>query len=163
LHHAYTFGSKALPAPQATLMKTIVEGVFSGHLPWRLVYCGSGAAACGMLLGANGLAFGIGVYLPLSTMMPMYVGGCVRALVDRVRRDQPVGESDGGVLAASGLVAGEGLAGVVVAAMVAAHVIDKDQKPYFSTETHAGQAVISCVVILICGFLWWACRAKNNK
>ncbi len=160
LHHAYTFGGKALPAPQATLMKTIVEGAFSGHLPWRLVTSGGGAAICGMLLGANGLAFGIGVYLPLSTMMPMYVGGCVRALVDHTRRDRPVGESDTGVLAASGLVAGEGLGGVVVAGLVAMHLIDKDHKVYLGGCT--AQAAVAFIALVICSFLWWACRAKND-
>jgi putative OPT family oligopeptide transporter len=160
LANAYGFGVKALPAPQATLMKTIVEGVFSGHLPWRLVFCGCGAAICGMLLGANGLAFGIGVYLPLSTMMPMYVGGCVRALVDRARRGRSVGESDTGVLAASGLVAGEGLAGVLVAGLVALRVIDKDHKPYL--DGRIGLVAGGLVALLICGFLWRACRAKKD-
>ena len=161
LHHAYTFGGKALPAPQATLMKTIVEGVFSGHLPWRLVFSGCGAAICGMLLGANGLAFGIGVYLPLSTMMPMFVGGCVRALVDHTRRDRPVGESDAGVLAASGLVAGEGLAGVVVAGLVAMQ--PRRQGPRRDLLGRLdGQAAVGFLTLLICGFLWWACRTKSN-
>jgi hypothetical protein len=93
--------------------------------------------------------------------MPMYVGGCVRALVDRSRRGRPIGESDTGVLAASGLVAGEGLAGVVVAGLVALHVIDKDHKVYL--DGPAGQAAGGLVALLIGGFLWWACRAKNNK
>jgi putative OPT family oligopeptide transporter len=161
LGKVYGFGGKSLPAPQATLMKTIVEGVFSGHLPWRLVFSGGGTAICGMLLGANGLAFGIGVYLPLSTMMPLYVGGCVRALVERSRRGRPIGESDTGVLAASGLVAGEGLAGVLVAGLVAANVIDKDHPVRLPGDI--GQVAGSVVALLICGFLWWACRAKSNE
>jgi putative OPT family oligopeptide transporter len=160
LARAYGFGEKALPAPQATLMKTIVEGVFSGQLPWRLVFSGGGAAICGMLLGANGLAFGIGVYLPLATMMPMYVGGCVRALVDRSRRGRPMGESDAGVLAASGLVAGDGLAGVFVAGMVAVHLIDKEHEVYLGGRI--AQAAVGLIALLLCGFLWWACRAKND-
>ena len=157
----YAWRRRAAGLQATAYMKTIVEGAFSGHLPWRLVTSGGGAAICGMLLGANGLAFGIGVYLPLSTMMPMYVGGCVRALMDRTRRDRPVGESDTGVLAASGLVAGEGLAGVVVAGLVAMHLIDKDHKVFL--EGPIGQAAVSLVALLICGFLWWACRAKNDS
>jgi putative OPT family oligopeptide transporter len=163
LSQAYEFGSESLPAPQATLMKTIVEGVFSGQLPWRLVYSGAGAAICGMLLGANGLAFGIGVYLPLSTMMPMYVGGCVRALVDYTRRGRPVGESDTGVLAASGLVAGEGLAGVLLAGLVAAHKIDKDKEPLLAKLHWTGQTGVAVLALMICVFLWWACRTKSNE
>ncbi len=161
LHNVYEFGGKELPAPQATLMKTIVEGVFSGHLPWRLVFSGCGAAICGMLLGANGLAFGIGVYLPLATMAPIYVGGCVRAIVDRARRGRPIGENDAGVLAASGLVAGEGLAGVLVAGLVAMNVIAKDH-PARLADAY-GQPAVVVLAMLICGFLWRACRAKNDS
>ena len=119
LGKAYTFGSPELPAPQATLMKTIIEGVLAGTLPWHLVLTGVGVATTAMLAGVNGLAFAIGVYLPLASMAPIFVGGCVRGLVD-LRRTP--GESEdlasAGTLAASGLVAGEGLAGVAVAVLV---------------------------------------------
>ena len=86
LGHAYEFGSREIPAPQATLMKTIIEGVLSGALPWDLVLTGAGLAIGAMLCGVSGLAFAIGVYLPLATMAPLYVGGCVRALVERNAR-----------------------------------------------------------------------------
>ena len=76
-----------------------------------------------MLCGVSGLAFAIGVYLPLATMSPLYVGGCVRALAERGRPPAAAGGVDPGVLAASGLVAGEGLAGVLVAALVATGVV----------------------------------------
>ena len=67
LAKAYGFGGDSpLRAPQAMLMKTIIEGVLSGNLPWRLVFSGGGVALCGILSGANGLAFAIGVYLPLA-------------------------------------------------------------------------------------------------
>ena len=142
-------------------MKTIVEGVFSGHLPWRLVLSGGGAAICGMLLGANGLAFGIGVYLPLSTIDAHgSVGGCVPRSSICTRRDRPVGESDAGVLAASGLVAGEGLAGVVVAGLVAVHLVNKDHKVFL--DGWIAKAAVGFIALLICGFLWRACRAKSD-
>ena len=89
LGSAYTFGSKEIPAPQATLMKTIIEGVLAGALPWGLVLTGGGAAIGAMLCGVSGLAFAIGVYLPLASMAPIFVGGCVRALVERGRRARP--------------------------------------------------------------------------
>src|SRR5205814_5213005 len=117
LGSAWTFGSKDLPAPQATLMKTIIEGVLSGVLPWGLVLSGGGLAIGAMLCGVSGLAFAIGVYLPLASMAPIYLGGCVRAFCDR-RAGGPW-QTDPGILAASGLVAGEGLAGVLVAGLVA--------------------------------------------
>src|SRR5207248_8569411 len=85
LGSAWTFGSKDLPAPQATLMKTIIEGVLSGVLPWGLVLTGGGLSIGAMLCGVSGLAFAIGVYLPLSSMMSIFLGGCVRAFCDRDR------------------------------------------------------------------------------
>ena len=142
-------------------MKTIVEGVFSGHLPWRLVFSGCGAAICGMLLGANGLAFGIGVYLPLATMAPIYVGGCVRAVVDRTRGGRPIGENDAGVLAASGLVAGE-RSGRCARGRLGSDERHR-QRPSASPYRRYGQAAVALLALLICGFLWWACRKKPLK
>ncbi len=122
LGEAYEFGSKEIPAPQATLMKTIIEGVLAGALPWDLVLTGAGLAIAAMLCGVSGLAFSIGIYLPLATMAPLFVGGCVRALVERKQAPAAPGDSDTGILAASGLVAGEGLAGVAIAGLVAAGI-----------------------------------------
>src|SRR5439155_16790853 len=85
LGSAWTFGSRDLPAPQATLMKTIIEGVLSGALPWGLVLSGGGVALGAMLCGVSGLAFAIGLYLPLSSMAPIFLGGCIRAFADRGR------------------------------------------------------------------------------
>jgi putative OPT family oligopeptide transporter len=129
LGNAYTFGSRELPAPQATLMKTVIEGVLAGNLPWGLVLTGGGLALGAILCGVSGLAFAIGVYLPLATMAPLYVGGCIRALAERGAAKRETGTSDPGILAASGLVAGEGLAGVLVAALVAAGVAPKTMDP----------------------------------
>jgi putative OPT family oligopeptide transporter len=125
----YTFGSREIPAPQATLMKTIVQGVLSGALPWDLVLTGAGVALTGILCGVSGLAFAIGVYLPLASMAAIFAGGCVRAAVERASRNSPRIESDPGILAASGLVAGEGLAGVLVAGLVAVGVAPKVVQP----------------------------------
>ena len=125
LGNAYEFGSREIPAPQATLMKTIIEGVLAGALPWDLVLTGAGLAIAAMLCGVSGLAFSIGIYLPLATMAPLFVGGCVRALVERNQAPAAVGDSDTGILAASGLVAGEGLAGVAIAGLVAAGIAPK--------------------------------------
>jgi putative OPT family oligopeptide transporter len=125
LGNAYEFGSKEIPAPQATLMKTIIEGVLAGALPWDLVLTGAGLAVAAMLCGVSGLAFSIGIYLPLATMAPLFVGGCVRALVERRQAPAAAGQSDTGILAASGLVAGEGLAGVAIAGLVAAGIAPK--------------------------------------
>ncbi|MCZ8131210.1 MAG: oligopeptide transporter, OPT family [Steroidobacteraceae bacterium] len=151
LGNAYEFGSQEIPAPQAMLMKTIVEGVLAGSLPWDLVLTGGGLAIGAMLCGVSGLAFAIGVYLPLAAMAPLYVGGCVRALVERRRGPQAAGDTDPGILAASGLVAGEGLAGVVIAALVAGGIGPKALEPRMGGL--AGEVLGLVVVLAVCAFL----------
>jgi putative OPT family oligopeptide transporter len=157
LGSAYTFGSREIPAPQATLMKTIIEGVLAGALPWGLVLTGAGLSIGAILCGVSGLAFAIGVYLPLATMAPLYVGGCVRAL-GVGKRQVGAGESDPGILAASGLVAGEGLAGVLVAGLVAAGVAPRSVDPRLPGLV--GEAVAFLAVALICFFLFRAGRSR---
>jgi putative OPT family oligopeptide transporter len=119
LGRAFTFGSPELPAPQATLMKTVIEGVLSGALPWGLVGVGAALSVCAILAGLPGLAFAVGIYLPLGSLTPIFVGGLVRRLVEAKRKDTSA-DGDAGVLAASGMIAGEGLAGVLIAFVVAA-------------------------------------------
>ncbi len=119
LGEAFTFGSEALAAPQATLMKTVIEGVLGGDLPWGLVMIGGSFAVVAELLGIPSLPFAVGIYLPLSTMTPIYVGGFVRYVVekragDNIERKKKRGEK--GVLLGSGFIAGEGIAMVGVAA-----------------------------------------------
>jgi putative OPT family oligopeptide transporter len=153
---AYEFGSKEIPAPQAMLMKTIIEGVLAGQLPWGLVLSGGGLSIGAMLCGISGLAFAIGVYLPLATMAPLFVGGCVRALT--LRGTSGASESDPGVLAASGLVAGEGLAGVAVAALVAAKMAPRSIAPRI--DGVPGELVGVALVLGICYFLYLAGRDR---
>jgi putative OPT family oligopeptide transporter len=144
LGSAYTFGSKEVPAPQATLMKTVIEGVLAGDLPWGLVLSGGGLAIGAVLCGVSGLAFAIGVYLPLATMAALYVGGCVRHLVGHGVKE---GEADPGVLAASGLVAGEGLAGVIVAGLVAAGVATRVRPPLLGGMLGGATTLIGLLLI----------------
>ncbi len=118
LGNAYGFGTADLPAPQATLMKTVIDGVLSGSLPWGLVGTGAAFALCAILAGLPGLAFAVGIYLPLSSMTPIFLGGLVRRVVD-AKRGAGAKEGDPGVLAASGMIAGEGLAGVLIALLAA--------------------------------------------
>jgi putative OPT family oligopeptide transporter len=153
LGSVYTFGSAEVPAPQATLMKTVIEGVLAGDLPWDLVLTGGGLSTGAMLCGVSGLAFAIGVYLPFATMAPLFVGGCVRALVERGR----IGEgrkSDPGVLAASGLVAGEALAGVLIAGLVAIGAAPRSRPPLLAGPV--GAVAVLVAVALLCLFLYRA-------
>jgi putative OPT family oligopeptide transporter len=156
LGSAFTFGSRELAAPQATLMKTIIEGVLAGELPWGLVLTGGGLALGAMLCGVSGLAFAIGVYLPLASMAPLFVGGCVRTLAERGRAAADPGQGDPGVLAASGLVAGEGLAGILVALLVTVGVAPKAMEPRLAGLP--GEVGALVVGALLCAFLHRAGR-----
>jgi len=159
LGHAYEFGSPDLAAPQATLMKTIVEGVLAGALPWGLVLSGAGLAIGAFLVGVSALAFAIGVYLPLATMAAIYVGGAVRALAERERKAAGgKATDDPGVLAASGLVAGEGLAGVLVAGLVAAGLAEKSKPSLIAGAT--GEIVAVAMILFVCAFLYQAARSR---
>ena len=117
-------------APKATLVSYIIKGILGGELPWGLVLLGVFIAIVLELSGVSALAFAVGVYLPISTSAPVYVGGMVRWLVDKYTRrkhasaslteDELVAEGDksNGVLLASGYIAGGTLAGVLFAFMV---------------------------------------------
>jgi putative OPT family oligopeptide transporter len=117
-------------APKATLVSYIIKGILGGELPWGLVLLGVFIAIVLELCGVSALAFAVGVYLPISTSAPVYVGGMVRWLVDRYTRrkhaaaslteDELVAEGDksNGVLLSSGYIAGGTLAGVLFAFMV---------------------------------------------
>ena len=161
LGNAYQFGSKDVPAPQATLMKTIIEGVLAGDLPWGLVGTGVGVSVAAMLCGVSGLAFAIGVYLPLASMLAIFIGGCVRARVEHARGGKPPVGGDAGILAASGLVAGEGLAGVLVAALVGLGAVPKSKATLLVGP--AGEAAVLLVVAAICFFLLAAGRTESNR
>ena len=154
---AYTFGSRELAAPQATLMKTIIEGVLAGALPWGLVLSGSGLAIVALLCGVSPLAFSIGVYLPLGTMAAIYLGGCVRALSERGAAPEDTKDgADAGILAASGLVAGEGLAGVVLAGLVAAQIVPRSMPPRLPGLT--GEVAVLALLVVVGAFLYRAGR-----
>lgn len=113
------FGSEALPAPQAMLMKMIVEGVMGGHLPWGLVLVGVFVALAAAVLGVPVLPFAIGLYLPIYLSVPMVLGGLVRWGLDRRRGSGEAGEQwvRCGMLYASGLIAGEGIVGILLAVL----------------------------------------------
>jgi len=118
LGEAFSFGSTALPAPQATLMKTVVEGVLGGNLPWGLVMVGGAFAIVAELLGVPSLPFAVGIYLPLSTMTPVFVGGAVRQFIEKRAGNNEklkATRKEKGVLLSSGFIAGEGILMVFVA------------------------------------------------
>ncbi|HYR28354.1 MAG TPA: OPT/YSL family transporter, partial [Thermoanaerobaculia bacterium] len=116
LGQAYGFGTPDLAAPQATLMKLVIEGVLDRTLPWGLVAIGVGITIVAALLRLPALAFAVGVYLPVAAMVPIFLGGLLRLWTDRGKNAKA--RADHGVLVGSGLVAGEGLVGVLIAVAV---------------------------------------------
>jgi uncharacterized oligopeptide transporter (OPT) family protein len=139
-------------------MKTIVEGVLAGVLPWGLVLSGVGLAFTALLCSISPLAFAIGVYLPLATMAAIFLGGCVRASVERgAPRGDKKDDADPGILAASGLVAGEGLAGVLVAALVALQLVPRSMPPRLD-----GAAGAIAVVLMLAGVSAFLFRAGRS-
>ena len=83
LNEAYGFGTRELPAPQAILMKLVVEGVLARNLPWLLVGIGAAIALVAELLGLPSLAFAVGIYLPVATMTPVFIGGFLRWIMEK--------------------------------------------------------------------------------
>jgi putative OPT family oligopeptide transporter len=135
LHKAYGIGSALLPAPQAKLMATLAAGVMQGDLPWRLLSLGAGFALLAEAFGVASLPFAIGLYLPITTSAPLILGGLASWLL---HGPHPVGERSAArpgegephlreslTLLASGLVAGDALMGIGVAALVVSGLADR--------------------------------------
>ena len=115
LDSAWGFGSEELGAPQATLMKMIVEGVMDGNLPWGLVLVGVCLAVVVEILGLPVLPFAIGVYLPVQLNACIMIGGLIRLFFDKMKRKDKDEVVTDGILYCSGMIAGEGLVGIVLA------------------------------------------------
>jgi putative OPT family oligopeptide transporter len=128
LDAAYQFGSKALPAPQATLMSLIAEGVILKQLPLNLVLMGIFIGLILFLVRAPILPFAIGLYLPLSLSSPIMLGGIVSLLVNHFARYKEESNQKG-VLISSGLVAGDACFGVIAALLTVTHVIAPSKAP----------------------------------
>ena len=118
----HAIGTQTYPAPQATLMATLIKGILSQNLDWQYVFVGVFMAIVMELCGVKSLSFAVGAYLPLSTTMPIFAGGALKGLVDFVKKkkkktvvDVEEEELGKGNLFATGLVAGGAVAGVLIA------------------------------------------------
>ena len=114
------YGSNDLPAPQAILMKMIVEGVMGGNLPWNLVLSGVFIAIVVEVLGIPVLPFAIGLYLPIYLSVPMMLGGLLRWFLEKRKYSSDKVKDNvvqSGVLYSSGLIAGEGIVGILLAVL----------------------------------------------
>jgi putative OPT family oligopeptide transporter len=117
---------KKFDPPQPRLFAVIIDGIMNQKLPWGLVLLGVALTLVLTLAGVPTLAFAVGVYLPLSTTFPIFVGGVLRALVDRARGfTEEEGDTSPGVLMSTGLIAGGSLAGIGLVALVAFEELQK--------------------------------------
>ena len=119
LHKVFIIGTPAIPAPQATLMATIIKGLLNQNLPWGLVLVGVFISVTLELCGIRSLSFAVGSYLPIATTAPIFAGGLVRAFVER-KTGAAAAESEvgAGTLFSSGLIAGGSLCGILYAVLV---------------------------------------------
>ncbi len=124
LNNVMGIGSTALPAPQATLMATIIKGLLSQNLPWGLVLVGVFIAVTLELCGIHSLSFAVGSYLPIATTAPIFVGGLVRAYVEKKTGQKEESEVGAGTLYSSGLIAGGSLAGILYAVLFGRNIIE---------------------------------------
>lgn len=124
LNSAYGFGTEKLAAPQASMMKMIIEGVMNGNLPWALIFIGAFISITIEILGIAALPVSIGLYLPLELSATIMLGGLVRLVADKKFKNTK-GEAGKGILFCSGLIAGEGLVGVLLAFFAVFGLLEK--------------------------------------
>lgn len=174
LNSAWGFGSKELAAPQATLMKLVVEGVMGGNLPWALVFTGVFIAIVIEILGIPVLPVAIGLYLPIHLSTPIMIGGLVRLLLEkRKAASEHERESmiQSGILYSSGLIAGEGIIGILLA--VCAVIPMKNYGNFgkfidvsargFSLGNLGGIAFFGLLILTMLGFTLWNKNLKDKK
>jgi putative OPT family oligopeptide transporter len=123
LHEVMVIGSGSLPAPQATLMSTIIRGLLSQNLPWGLVLVGVFISVTLELCGIRSLSFAVGSYLPIATTAPIFAGGIVRWWVERKTGQRGESEISSGTLFSSGLIAGGSLAGILYAGLYGRNIL----------------------------------------
>lgn len=169
LSAAWPYGSDQLPAPQAMLMKMVVEGVMNGNLPWALVFSGVFIAVVVEILGIPVLPFAVGLYLPIHLSTPMIIGGLVRLYFEKKKEENEKERRrkiENGVLYSSGLIAGEGLVGIMLAVFAVIEIGDRslgDIMNLSETVRLGGLGGLAFFAILTASLWYMIVRKKNNK
>lgn len=170
LDAAWGYGSAELGAPQAMLMKMIIEGVMDGNLPWALVFTGVFLAIVVEILGIPVLPFAIGVYLPVQLNACIMIGGLVRLAFDKMNKEEKEKERiiNDGVLYCSGMIAGEGLVGILLALFAIGgidQVIDLSGMLNLSEGVaNVGSLVVFALIILtVLKFSLWRKPKQESK
>jgi putative OPT family oligopeptide transporter len=170
---AHGIGGAKLAAPQATLMATIIKGLLAQNLPWAPVLVGVFLAFMAQMAGAHALSWAVGAYLPLSTTFPIFIGGQMKALADRITHRKEESELSSGMLYSTGLVAGGSLGGVLIAfvaffgdrvlhmeAPTLIERLDLGQKFFPAFKAGVGGDILCAVVF---GLLCWLLVQNSRK
>jgi putative OPT family oligopeptide transporter len=151
---------KKFDPPQPRLFAFIIEGIMNRELPWGLVLLGVALTIVLELVGVRSLAFAVGVYLPLSTTLPIFVGGVLRWIVDRARKfSEEESDTSPGVMMATGLIAGGSLAGIALVALVAFESLQK-ALDFSKALPWAGTPFVAFAV-LVAALAWVALRGPR--
>ena len=160
LNAAWGFGSNEIPAPQATMMKMLVEGIMNAELPWALILVGVFIAIVVEILGIPVLPFAVGMYLPFSLSAGIMAGGIVRIFVEKKKgtEAEKKARTDRGLLFTSGMIAGEGLVGILLAIFAV-----------FGINTSIGESVnfgniggVILMVLMIASLFYFSLKKKKK-
>lgn len=157
LDAAWGYGTAEIPAPQAQLMKMIVEGIMGGNLPWGLVFIGVFLAICLEILRIPVMPFAIGLYLPIYLNATIMIGGIVRGLLDRrkgVDEKTKTAQSTDGTLYCAGMIAGEGLVGILLA-IFAVFGISVDMSGVVNFGNIGGVVLMVIMILSLLKFSIW--------
>ena len=170
LDSAWGFGSEELAAPQASLMKMIIEGVMDANLPWGLVFIGVFIAIVVEIVKIPVLPFAIGIYLPVQLNACIMVGGIIRYFMDKLKSSEKEKNAivNDGILFCSGMIAGEGLVGILLALLAVFKVADIiDISKYIhlpdSVMKLLSLAVFALLILTVLKFSLWKKRSKNEQ
>ncbi|MCP3963520.1 MAG: oligopeptide transporter, OPT family [bacterium] len=160
----FGFGGEEIPAPQATLMKVVIEGVLDSSLPWGLVGVGAALAIVVELLRIPSLPFAVGVYLPVATMVPVFFGGLLRHFAEKTADSAEVVNErrERGVLFGSGLVGGEGLLGVGIAG-VAFFTKERPEGIGYDWAGPFGPLLAAATLAVLMGCFWLLATWRERR
>ena len=168
LDKAWGFGTEELAAPQAGLMKMIVEGIMGDQLPWSLIFVGVCLAICLEILRLPVMPIAIGLYLPVQLNACIMVGGLIALAMNsrkKVSEEAKAAQYNDGTLYSAGMIAGEGLVGILLA-ILAVFNIDPSAAAFlepiraFTNNTVGGIVVLAAIVLLLLKFSLWG---KNRS
>lgn len=169
LSSAWGYGTAELPAPQATLMKLVVEGVMEGNLPWNLILIGVFVAVAIEILGIPVMPFAVGLYLPIHLSTGIMAGGLIRLYLEKKKykaEERKKETIERGVLFHSGMIAGEGLVGISLAILAIIKINGKTISEILDVSQtvslgNFGGILFFCLLIGIA--LWYIMKGNRQK